>query len=150
MPKPLLYLSAYLEGHKEEYCDHLLHVSQRGRWHEWVEFFLVGVIEQARDALLRIDSLLNLRQLYGDRIQAARSSILLRQLVDDLFIYPATTITRAASRLGIAYPSAKRNVEKLVNTGILKEATGKRRNKIYTAPEIIQIIVALSADDIRH
>jgi hypothetical protein len=34
----------------------------------------------------------------------------------------------------------KLNVEKLVKSGILREATGNRRNRIYVAPEILQII----------
>ena len=35
----LLYLSAYFDHHREEYFDHLLAVSQRGTWNDWIAFF---------------------------------------------------------------------------------------------------------------
>ncbi len=36
--------------------------------------------------------------------------------------------------------SAQLNVEKLVRKGILREETGKKRNRVFMAPEIIKII----------
>jgi Fic family protein len=40
---PLLYFSAYLENHRDEYMNRLLEVSQKGHWYEWVKFFIEGV-----------------------------------------------------------------------------------------------------------
>jgi Fic family protein len=38
LPEPLLYLSAYFERHRGAYYDHLLAVSQRGAWEDWLLF----------------------------------------------------------------------------------------------------------------
>ncbi len=46
----------------------------------------------------------------------------------------------AAARLKITYASAQLNVDKLVKAEILREVTGNRRNRVYVAPEIVQII----------
>lgn len=142
LPEPLLYLSAYFERYRREYYRLLLAVSQSGAWSEWTMFFLRGVAEQARDAIRRSDSLLGLWQDYRKKLQAARASALLLRLVDELFSYPAITIARAAERLNVTRPSAQRNVMKLVKEGILKEATGRQRNRIFVAPAIIDVIQA--------
>ena len=73
-------------------------------------------------------------------MQTARASALGLDLIDSLFSTPALTIPMAAERLKVTYASAQLNVEKLVKRGILNEATGNRRNRVYIAPEILQII----------
>lgn len=58
LPEPLLYLSAYFERYRNDYYRLLLAVSQSGKWIDWISFFLRGVAEQSRDALVRSDRLL--------------------------------------------------------------------------------------------
>ena len=140
LPQPLLYLSAFFERHRDDYYRLLLGVSQRGEWNEWISFFLRAVATQAQDAIRRSDKLLALWQSYRTQLQEARASVLLLQLVDDLFSYPALTNAGVSKRLNITPRSAQLNIDKLVGAGILKEATGQRRNRVYIAPEIISII----------
>lgn len=118
----------------------LLGVSQKGHWENWIRFFLRAVATQARDAIRRSDSLLSLWRDYRSRMQEARASALLLQLVDELFEYPAITNRRAAEQLSITPRSAQLNLEKLVDAGILQEATGRQRNRVYVAAEIIRIL----------
>jgi hypothetical protein len=47
LDEPVLYLSAYLERHRETYLDLMLAVSQKGMWLDWVRFFLKGLREPA-------------------------------------------------------------------------------------------------------
>jgi Fic family protein len=140
LPQPLLYLSAFLESHRRDYMDHLLHVSQKGTWIEWIRFFLQGVAEQAEDAILRSQRLLDLWGEYRQRMQTPRSSALPLQLVDELFKYPALRISQAARILGVTYPTAKLNIQKLQQAEILHPHGEPRRNRIYIAPEIVGII----------
>ena len=140
LPQPLLYLSAFFERFRDDYYNLLLSVSQKGKWENWIRFFLRAVATQARDAIRRSDRLLALWRDYRIRMQEARASALLLQLVDELFEYPAITNRRAANRLSITARSAQLNVQKLLNAGILQEATGQQRNRVYIAPEIIRIL----------
>ena len=73
-------------------------------------------------------------------MQKARASALLLQLIDELFTYPAITNSIAAEKLSVTPRAAQLNIERLLNANILREATGKRRNRIYVASEIISII----------
>lgn len=145
LSEPLLYLSAYFERRREDYYRFLLGVSQAGRWDEWISFFLQGVAEQSKDAISRSGQLLDLWQTYRAMLQSARSSALQLQLVDELFSYPAITIAQAAKRLKVTQRSAQLNVEKLVRKGILREGTGRKRNRVFVAPEIIKITEASRA-----
>jgi len=146
LPQPLLYLSAYFERNRKQYYDLLLEVSQEGNWAEWIRFFLRGVEEESRDAVKRSDKLLRLWQGYRERFQSARSSALLLRLVDELFSRPAITVSWAATRLRITPRAAQLNIDKLVASGILKEATGRQRNRIYVANGIVRIVDAPKAN----
>ena len=146
LPKPLLYLSAYFERHRQRYYELLLAISQRGAWSEWITFFLRGVAEQSHDAIRRSNRLIDLWQEYRQKLQSARTSSLSLRLVDDLFSYPAITVAWAAKRLKVTPRSTQLNIEKLVSHGIIREATGRRRNRIFVAPEIINILEAQKID----
>ena len=146
LTQPLLYLSAYFERNRKQYYDLLLAVSQRGAWHEWVTFFLQGVAEQSLDAIRRSNNLISLWKVYQQKLQTARSSALSLRLLDELFTYPAISISSAASRLKVTYTSAQLNMEKLVNSGIVNEVTRRKRNRIFVATEIVKILEAPTAD----
>lgn len=146
LPQPLLYLSAFFEHNRDAYMDHLLAVSQRGAWIDWIHFFLHGVAEQSADAIRRSQRLLDLRQEYRDRLQAApRTSALALRLVDELFAFPALTARKAKDVLRVTTVSAQRNINKLVEAGILVERTGRARNRVYVASEILSTIEAEGA-----
>lgn len=140
LPSPLLYLSAFFERRREEYYSRLLGVSQKGEWEAWIDFFLTGVAEQSLDAVSRARRLQALRDRYHARLQRARSSARLLKLVDGLFDHPAMSIRGAARLLGVTQRAASLNIFKLVDAGILAEATGRARNRIFVARSIISTI----------
>jgi cell filamentation protein, protein adenylyltransferase len=139
LTKPLLYLSAYLEHHRARHMDLMLRVSQRDEWENWIEFFLNGVAEQATDGVDRAGKLMALWQDYRKRLQTARMSILAQNLVDQLFWQPAMSVGTAQQVLRVSFASAQNNVMRLVNLGILKEMTGRKRHRIFIAPEVLQL-----------
>jgi Fic family protein len=140
LPQPLLYLSAYFEKHRSRYYELLRAISTDGGWDEWIVFFLDAVQTQSRDAIDRATRLLALRDRYHAIFHAARSSALLHKLIDRLFEFPALTIPFASRLLDVTYRSAQQNVAKLVEAGIVREATGKQRNRIFFAQEIFEAI----------
>lgn len=141
LPAPLLYLSAYFEKNRTAYYDLLLAVSQEGKWEDWIRYFLVGVAEQAKDAMRRSNRLVDLWKYYRDQLQGvARASNLPLKLVDELFSSPMVTAKKAAELLGVTQRSAQLNIDRLIRIGALKEATGKQRNRVYVAPEILRVI----------
>ena len=148
LPQPLLYLSAYFERRRDTYYDSLLAVSERGAWREWVLFFLQGVSEQARDALIKAKKLQDLQHTWHQRVTQARSSALLPRLIDHLFSSPIVTIPHVEKLLNVTYHSAKLNVDKLVAAKVLVP-TEARHNKAFIALDILKIIIEDSATDPR-
>ena len=140
LPQPLLYLSAFFEKHRSEYYARLLAISQKGEWEAWIRFFLKGVAEQSKDSVARSERLLDLRKRYQEKVQTPRTSILLQRLIDMLFEVPALTTKRVVEESKITPAAAQNNINKLVEAGILKEATGRKRNRIYVAHEILELL----------
>lgn len=140
LPAPLLDLSAYIEPRRDQYYAGLLAVSREGDWLGWVTYFLTAVEVQAQDAVSRAQRLQALRDEYRARVGTVRSSALLGVLVDALFDTPAITITGAQSLLGVTHRAASANIDKLVNAGIVQELTGRRRNRVFLAEQVLAAV----------
>ncbi len=140
LPAPLLYLSAYLEAHRQSYYELLLAVSQRGAWETWLIFFLQGITSQARDAVLRAGRLQTLRESYRQQLQEQRATAKLLQVIDLLFLRPVVTIQQLETEIGVSFATASKYVSQLQDKGILREITGQSRNRVFIAETILRTI----------
>ncbi|MDQ3864104.1 MAG: Fic family protein [Actinomycetota bacterium] len=140
LSEPLLYLSAYFERHRGAYYDHLLAVSQKGDWERWLLLFLRGVSVEARDASLRAGKLFELREAYRERFQREGASPNLLTATNHLFANPVTSIRELAEALGVSFEAARRLVGSLEERGVLEEITGRRRNRVYAAREVVEVL----------
>lgn len=138
--QPLLYMSSYFEKNYEDYIDHMLAISKMGLWTSWISFFLEGIEETCKDAITRAQSLQTLQKNYYGKIQRARSSALLGQLIELLFEHPAITVPYAAERLQISYNAAKNNINRLVEAQILRSSRGDSRPMVFVAADIVNTI----------
>jgi Fic family protein len=148
---PMLYISAYFEQHRSRYYDLLLDVSKNGNWQNWIVFFLKGIRRQARDAIMRSRQLLALRDSYRARLTTSRGSSKTLMLLDEIFVSPVITSAHAARTLSLTWPSAKDNILKLVDAGVLSKLDLSGKSTFYIAHRIIEIIdkvEALPEDDI--
>ena len=141
LPQSLLYLSHYFEKHRGEYYARLLAISQQGKWEEWLAFFLTGVRDQSRDATIRIRALQALRENYYRIFTDQRKSLHLQQLVDFLIGHPILTVGQVQKGLNLRdYKTAQRYIMRLQDASILTEITGKLRNRLFRANEILKTI----------
>ena len=127
--RPLLYLSYFLKRHRSEYYDRLMAVRHDGDWESWLGFFLRGVAETANEATSTAGAILTLRDhhraLAGDL--GANGS----RLLDHLFAQPLVNVKSVGSALGVSWPTANKLAQAFAERGILDEATGFRRNRIF-------------------
>jgi Fic family protein len=149
LPQPLLYLSAFFERHRAHYYRLLLEVSQQGNWKEWIIFFLRGVSEQSVDALNRANQLQQLSLEYRHTLHQKRSSATLLQIADLLFKNPVFSPNSISKVLNLSYVSAQKNIDKLVEAGILREVTGRKRGRIYVAQQVMEILEKRDARQMR-
>lgn len=90
--------------------------------------------------MTRIRKLQILHEEYRQRFQKGRASAHLLQAVDLLFAHPMVTTAQVARELEVGFPAAQRYVDQLTKARVLKETTGKARNRIYRANEILSAI----------
>ena len=141
LSQPLLYLSNFIESNRQEYYDRLLAVSQQGEWEAWLMFFLDGVHTQADDANQRISRLQELRLNYRAQFVDDRSREKLEHMIDYLISVPITSISQAQESLEMgSFTTIQRHIEKLESLGIVREVTGKERNRIYRADQILKVL----------
>lgn len=140
LSQPLLNLSAYFEHYRQEYYDHLLAVSQHGKWEEWLRFFLRGISTQAQDSVFRMTRLQGIRTKYEGLVRADRNSPRMAAVIDFIFSRPILSIKQLETALDMPYMAAKRYIEKLVDANVLQETTGYARNRIFQASEIFEAL----------
>jgi len=79
------------------YYDELFNVSKTGDWTPWLKYFLEGVEEQARDALLRTRKVRELQEQYRTLLFYRRESGNTLSLLDHLFESPYLTALQQPS-----------------------------------------------------
>jgi Fic family protein len=131
LSRPMFYLSAYLEEHREEYISRLRALGKtRESWNAWIVFFLQGLEEQARgnsDTARRILALY--KRLRTQVVELTHSQFAV-PLVDHLFEQPVFQSRDVVGRKGMPSKQMLMSMlDKLKKAGILKvlrEARGSR------------------------
>lgn len=139
--QPLLYLSLFFKQHRAEYYRLLDSVRTEGDWEAWLDFFLEGVLQTARGAVDTAHALLDLFREDADRIRGlGRAAAGALRVFDVLRARPVATITDLAARAGVSYPTAARAVEALERLGVVRELTGRRRDRVFAYAHYLDIL----------
>lgn len=137
LSQPLLYLSAYIEAHRDDYYRLLQRVRTHCDWPAWLLFFLNGVTETATDALARAGRLMTLRETWHRRLIGKPNAL---ALFDVLFTNPYISAAGAQKILGVSNPTARQVIALLAKAGMLKEVTGRKWGQLYVAQPVLRII----------
>jgi len=138
LPTPLLYLSAFFEATRSDYYDRLAAVTGKGAWIEWIEYFLNGVARMSEDALSRAERINSL--LVEWRHDTAGQRKIPLRILDLIEENPYCSLNQISGKLGVAFTTAQRGVEKLVAAGVLKQIDAAKRNRIYCAQAVMDIL----------
>lgn len=142
---PLLYLSGFFDETRDDYYRHLLSVSEKGSWREWIDYFLRGVRIQAERALLDTRQVLALyeknRLALRDRTRVPQESA---RVLDHVFGNPFISIARYAERYDVSYHNANKGIQFWIEQGLLREFTGQKRNRVFVADEILNLTLTPS------
>jgi Fic family protein len=136
----LFSLSPYLEARRAEYGELLRAVSGEGDFDSWVRFFASAVRDQAIEAHGKVQSLLAWRQTAVERLREAglRGSVI--TICENLIGFPLVTPSQASDMVDVTYRAANLAIGKLVDHGVLIEATGRNYGRIFVAPQVLTIL----------
>lgn len=141
MREPLLYLSLYFKTYRAEYYERLMRVRTHGEWEKWADFFLQGVRDTADRASDSARQILDLFEADRGRIAglgASASSVLrVHEFIQRQPIFP---VSAARQHLSLSAPTVRKAVSTLANLGIVREVTGRRRNRIYAHEKYLRIL----------
>jgi Fic family protein len=140
LPQPLLYLSDFFEKYRQEYYRRLHAVTLEGDWNGWLKFFLLGVAAQADHAIESSRRIVDQREKYRQALQNSNASGNALKFIDFIFRHPYFSIGQSQEYLGCSYPTALNTVKGFIEMNIVKEITGKQRNRIYVAESLLKLI----------
>ena len=141
MSRPLLYLSLYLKRNRDEYYTHLQRIRTHGEWEVWLRFFLEGVKEVAESATETTRRLLALvdedRHAIHALGRASGSAVRLHELLIRQIVFRIPEAARELSLSEVTVASTAAHLERL---GILREVTGRKRNKLFAYSKYLDVL----------
>lgn len=141
LKEPLLYLSLYLKTNRQAYYDHLQSVRTTGDWESWIKFFLTGVIEVAHQATETARAILALFNQDRTKIATSKKSTKTVLAIHAyLQRHPVANTTRIKDACKVSLPTILRGLATLEALGIVREATGKGRHKIFVYQAYLDIL----------
>ena len=140
---PVLYLSRYIIGHKQDYYQYLDRIATQGDWESWILFMLDAIQETAKWTTQKIQAIRQLMEITTEYVKANRPKVYNRDLLDLIFVQPYCRIANVVDA-GIAHRQTAANyLKELCEIGVLKE-TKVGRDKLFIHPRFLQLLTAES------
>jgi cell filamentation protein, protein adenylyltransferase len=142
LARPMFYLSAYLETHREEYVGLLRGLDGPETWNRWIAFFLRALAEQARENTAKARRILALYERLKSEILELTRSRFAVPLLDRLFRQPVfASSTLVTDKAMPSKPMVMGLLRKLRDAGMLvvvREGSG-RRAQILALGELVNL-----------
>ena len=139
--EPMLYMSLFLKQHRARYYELLDSVRREGDWEGWVAFFCEGVASVADGAVAAARRLLELAETDRERLaRLGRKAGSAAAVQTALLRTPVCTIPRLAKRTRLTLPTIAKALDVLADQGIVSEATGRKRNRVYRYDRYLAIL----------
>ncbi|OGH73096.1 MAG: hypothetical protein A2921_04775 [Candidatus Magasanikbacteria bacterium RIFCSPLOWO2_01_FULL_43_20b] len=129
LEKPVLFLSSFFKKHRKLYYEKLLGY-HNGDIVSWVDFFLEGVIDIAKEAIEIVGRITELREKDMAKIhtlgkRASESAML---VLPKLYAQPIVNIGVVKNWTGFTHAGAQKVIDRFIQIGIL---TPKDKNNTY-------------------
>lgn len=140
LQEPMLYLSAYLKSHQQEYYDRLQQVRTDGNFEAWIRFFLEGIISVSSQVIDTTRRIKQLEQHDTERLIAANAGFHAIRFLRALMKTPVTSVDQAAQQLGVSYGKANDLFKTCEGMGIVRQITSGKRNRRFVYREYLRIL----------
>lgn len=140
LKRPVLYLSAFFEQHRDLYYDNLMKVRTHNNINQWFRFFLSGIIETAKQGIRTFDSILQLQKSMDIRLKPLGNRVAdARKVIESLYKHPVVDAAGVSKITGKSNVSAYKLIAGLEKAGILQEITGGQRERVYIFKDYIDL-----------
>lgn len=140
LKRPVLYLSDYLEKHRNAYYTSIMKVRTENDINQWLQFFLTGVIETAERSVDTFNKILDLEKKNDAIVQQLGSrSANAMKVIHELYLHPVIEAKKVSEICGITQTSAYKLISDLSEKEILCEITGGKRGRLYIMKEYLDL-----------
>jgi len=138
---PFLYLSLYLKQNRAAYYQLLDRVRRDGDWEAWLAFFLEGVRLTADGAVSTAQRLTEMFRVDRSRIEpkGRRAGSALR-VHEAMKARAIVSMPEICSTTGLSFPAVSSAMDLLVELGVARELTGRRRNRLFVYDRYLDIL----------
>jgi Fic family protein len=116
-------------------------VRTQGDWEAWTDFFLEGVEQTALGA---VETARRLVTLFESDIrhtqQSSRGAASALRVLAALRQRPMLSLKQLCQNTAMTFPTASKAMQHLVATGIARELTGQRRNRVFLYDAYLAIL----------
>lgn len=138
--KPTLYLSDFLEKHKEHYYDNLTIVRTKNDLAQWLKFFLEGIRVTAENSIQTFKEIIALRASVETKIiTLGKKQMLAKTVLQYLYSQPITDMQSIASEVRVSIPTVSRLLNDFIKLEILVELTGYKRNRVFAFEQYLKL-----------
>ena len=140
---PILYISRYINHHKDRYYSLLQKVRDTQHWEPWIVYILTAVSVTAQHTTVLVEAIGQLLIRKKQQIRAAHK-FYSQDLMNNLFSHPYTKVGFVERDLKVSRATAARYLDALSQSGILsKHKLG--RDNYYVNEALVNLLFNLPA-----
>lgn len=134
-----LYLSGFIESEKDEYYKVLIRAQKKLKYDDLLEFMCEAIIQSHSEFVRTREVLLALPNQWARKTKFRKNSSSERSL-EWMLGHPVFTAQQLQEELEVSKPAAHRAVQQLMDAGVIQERSGKAKNRIFAANQVIEIL----------
>ena len=142
LSNPLIYLSLYFKQNRTEYYGLLMDVRFKGKYEEWIKFFLKGIIEMSNNSIDTINNIQNLMIKVNNKIDSlnVKNKLTFYNNMKYLYEHPYFDSTNLREYLLVTKPTVSKIINELIILGIIVPVEQKQRYVKYSFKEYVDIL----------
>jgi Fic family protein len=134
-----LYLSGFVEKEKNAYSEALQLAQKKLDYSKIIDFISSAIISSAEEMKVTKARLVSLPKVWRNRGNFRKNSSAYKSL-DLILKMPIFTMENLSIELECSHQAASVAVKQLVDAKIINERTGKKRNRLFAAEEVIVLL----------
>lgn len=140
LEQPVLYISAYLKVHQQEYYDRLQQVRTEGSYEKWIAFFLEGIDTVSNQVIDTTRKIQLLERTDTDHMLAEGAGSDGVNFIRFLLQQPIVQIKDIEQNLGISRAKAAKLINLAEQLSIVEQLTSRKRNRKYSYRKYVDIL----------
>ncbi len=139
---PLLYLSLYFKQNRMDYYSLLMDVRFKGKYEEWIKFFLKGIIEMSSSSIDTINKIAELKERVNNSINSLnfKNKETYFNVMNYLYRHPYFSSNDLIEEFKLTKPTVSKIIKELVDLNIIVPTSDKQRYVTYKFEKYVEIL----------